>query len=53
MVGGTSLVVRWLRLCASNAGGLGSIPGWETETLYVAGYDQKIKLIKQVVGEGL
>ena len=25
--GGTSLVVQWLRLCAPNAGGLGSIPG--------------------------
>ena len=25
-----SLVVQWLRLCTPNAGGLGSIPGWET-----------------------
>lgn len=24
---GTSLMVQWLRLCAPNAGGLGSIPG--------------------------
>ena len=24
---GSSLVVQWLRLCAPNAGGLGSIPG--------------------------
>ena len=24
---GTSLVVQWLRLCAPNAGALGSIPG--------------------------
>ena len=24
----TSLVVQWLRLCASTAGGLGSTPGW-------------------------
>jgi len=24
--GGTSLVVQWLRLCAPNAGGTGSIP---------------------------
>ena len=48
-------MVPWLSLCVSNAGGLGSIPGWETEILHVAGYDQKIKLIKikQVVGEGL
>ena len=27
---GTSLVVQWLRLQASNAGGTGSIPGWGT-----------------------
>ena len=24
----TSLLVQWLRLCASNAGGKGSVPGW-------------------------
>ena len=29
---GTSLVVQWLRLCAPNAGGLGSIPGWGTRS---------------------
>ena len=28
---GTSLVVQWLRLCTSNAGGMGSIPGQETK----------------------
>ena len=28
---GTSLVAQWLRHCASNAGGSGSIPGWGTE----------------------
>ena len=28
---GTSLVVQWLRLCVSNAGGLGSIPGGGTK----------------------
>ena len=28
---GTSLVVQWLRLCAPNAGGLGSIPGGGTK----------------------
>ena len=27
---GTSPVVQWLRLHASNAGGPSSIPGWET-----------------------
>ena len=29
---GTSLVVQWLRLRASNAGGLGSIPGQGTRS---------------------
>ena len=29
---GTSLVVQWLRLCAPNAGGLGSIPGQENRS---------------------
>ena len=28
----TSLVVQWLRFCPSNAGGIGSIPGWESST---------------------
>ena len=28
---GISLVVQRLRFCASNAGDLGSIPGWETK----------------------
>ena len=27
-VSGTSLVVQWLRLCISNAGDVGYIPGW-------------------------
>ena len=29
---GTSLVVQWLRLCAPNAGGLGSNPGQGTRS---------------------
>ena len=29
--GRTSLAVQWLRLCASSAGGIGSIPGWGTK----------------------
>ena len=29
--GGTFLVVKWLRLCASNAGGQGSVPGQGTK----------------------
>ena len=36
-----SLVVQWLRFCASNAGGVGSIPGWETKIPHVARYGQK------------
>ena len=29
---GTSLVAQWIRLCAANAGGLGSIPGQGTRS---------------------
>ena len=39
---GTSLVVQWLRLCTSNAGGVGSISGWGTEIPYAAQCGQKI-----------
>ena len=28
----TSLAVQWVRLCAPNAGGPGSIPGWGTRS---------------------
>ena len=28
LIQGTSLVVQWLRLCSSDAGGTGSILGW-------------------------
>ena len=38
---GTSLVVQWLRLCASTAGGVGSIPGRGTKTPHDAGSGQK------------
>ena len=27
----TSLAAHWLRLCTSNAGGVGLIPGWGTK----------------------
>ena len=30
---GTSLAVQWLGLCASTAGGTGSIPAWEAKIL--------------------
>ena len=33
-LGGTSLAVQWLRLGASTAGGMGSIPGWGTKILH-------------------
>ena len=41
----TSLVVQWLRLCASNAGGTGLIPGRGTKIPYVMWHSQKIKKI--------
>ena len=40
---GTSLVVQWLRLCASYAGGLGSVPGQGTKISHAVWYCQKIK----------
>ena len=40
---GTSLAVQWLRLCASNARGMGSIPGWGTKIPYVVWHGHKIK----------
>ena len=38
---GTSLVVQWLRLCASNAGGVGLIPGWGMKIPHVSQHSQK------------
>ena len=35
---GTSLVVQWLRLYASNAGGASSIPGWGTKIPHATGH---------------
>ena len=53
---GTSLVVQWLRLCASTAGGTGLIPGQETKTLHAVWCDppnhNKIK-IKRLTGNSL
>ena len=40
---GTSQVVQWLRLCASNAGGMGLIPGQGTKILHVTLCSQKKK----------
>ena len=38
--GGNSLVVQWLGLHASTAGGMGSIPGRGTKGLQAAWYGQ-------------
>ena len=39
----TSLVVWWLRLCASTAGGVGSIPGPGAKILRASRHNQKKK----------
>ena len=39
---GASLVVQWLRLHASNARDMGSIPGQETKLLYATWCSQEI-----------
>ena len=41
---GTSLVVQWLRLCASNAGGTCSIPGGGTKIPHAVWCGQKEKI---------
>ena len=38
---GTSPVVQWLRLCTSNAGGVGSIPGRRTNIPHGVQHSQK------------
>ena len=40
---GTSLVVQWLKLQASSAGGVGSIPGWGSKIPHAARCGQKKK----------
>ena len=37
----TSLVVQWLRICASTVGGLGSVPDWGTKILHATQCRQK------------
>ena len=39
---GTSLEVQWLGLCASTAGGTGSIPGWEAKIPHAAWCSQTL-----------
>ena len=42
-VKGTSLVVQWLRLCASNAGGMSLIPGPGTKIPRATWCGQKVR----------
>ena len=42
----TSLAVQWLRLRASNAGGVDLIPGWGTKTPHAVWCSQKMKTMK-------
>ena len=44
---GTSLAMQWLRLRASNAGGVGLIPGWGTKVPHAARLGQKKKKKKR------
>ena len=45
----TSLVVQLLRLCPSNAGGVGSIPGQRTEIPHAAWHSQKGKITMRII----
>ena len=45
-MGGTSLAVQWLGLHASNAGGVGSVPGRGTKIPHAAQHGQKFILKK-------
>ena len=38
----TSLAAQWLRVCTSNAGGTGSIPGQETNIPHYMPYGQTL-----------
>ena len=44
---GLSLVVQWLKLCASTVGGAGSIPGWGTKIPHALWYSQKTNKLKK------
>ena len=46
---GTSLAAQWLRLCAPNAGGMGSIPGWGTKILNTTWCSQKRTHLQELV----
>ena len=45
---GTSLEVQWLRLCASNARGMGSIPGQETKIPTYSATKKKKKKVAMI-----
>ena len=51
VVGTSSLMVLWLRLCASSAGGTGSIPGPGNKIPHAAWQGQKKKMVKNDVVE--
>ena len=38
---GTSLEVKWIKTCASNAGGAGLTPGWKTKIPHDVRHGQK------------
>ena len=46
---GTSLAVQWLRICASTAGGTGSILGQETKIPQVVWLGWKVKKKKKIL----
>ena len=46
---GSSLVVQWVRLCASNAEGVGLISDWGTKILHALWCSQKTKTKKQKI----
>ena len=45
---GDFLAVQWLRLCAPNAEGMGSIPDWGAKTLHATWHGQKKKKSQKV-----
>ena len=45
---GNSLAVQWLVLCASTAGGSGSVPGWEAKILQAAQHGQLKKKMQLI-----
>ena len=49
LVVGTSLAVQWLKLCASNTGVVGSIPGCGSKILHATWFSQKRTSLKQTI----